>query len=104
LSRQGRRRGGARAARGARAAAAARRGARANAALANAPPARRVELIEQAPGAKLVGTDYNGNRYYENESQTYSERALGAGGREPWGLAGVRRRRRPAGAAGLPPH
>lgn len=29
--------------------------------------------MEQAPRGTLVGTDYNGNRYYENNDIMYSE-------------------------------
>jgi len=35
-------------------------------------PTNRVTLMEKGPTGKLVGTDYNGNRYFEDNSTHYS--------------------------------
>ncbi|GBF90494.1 NADH dehydrogenase [Raphidocelis subcapitata] len=35
---------------------------------------RWVTLMEQAPKGKLVGTDYHGNRYFENEGDIYTRK------------------------------
>jgi NADH:ubiquinone oxidoreductase subunit len=47
--------------------------------------------MEQAPVGTLVGTDYNGNRYYENKNGTYSAFKEGLGGLcAAWGFARTR--------------
>lgn len=52
------------------------------AAAAAAPLHCRIQLVEKGPTGRLVGTDYNGNRYYEDESATYSERRLERGSQD----------------------